>query len=772
MSGYVRFILISLITAITLCAGAQSYSPQQIELAERVHSLSKNAASEIAYVQTSKDIYETGEDLWFKVYLLDAQRLVPSLRSKTLYLQLMNEYTRKIFWQEKYEIQNGFANGQVYLESTLPEGNYSLAVYTPNSFYYDSTEFKAAKQIKIVSDIAPATDKTSEDNFTSKQKPKLINKIQFTTFPEGGNLVSGIKSKLAFKAVNSIGEPVDITGKLYDDTSPLLEFKSTHAGMGSFSFIPEIGKKYMIRLSEPAIDSVFYLPEVYPTGMTLQLANRDKEYLLFKVAQSPELNPEKVYLRVQCRGVVYGMATGFSNGELWIKMPLAGLPQGIAEITLLNSSLMPQAERLVYINQDLKLNISAALSDQIYATRGKVTVKISAKDREGKPVLANLGVSAFDKIYQNQGDSTNILTHTFLSSQLNGKIYNPSYYFSYSKGRDEALDLLLLTQGWRTYIWSVENLTKQGDAREQVIFDGIRGHVTINPRSEKKKKEKVFVMAYSPNKDKEKILIQADTAHGFVVPPEQLKKAEGDYVYLKPIWSHRFPPPLKMEDPFEAITRIMNFREVSFPLQNLLTPVNEISDVEVVHGVNVIRDVTIKGKKSKLIRGKYMGQLDSIAKFDLNPDYVCEYNVLNCPRHIHDSFPTTKPVQGGWYYQIIAFKTPNEHMIYACYYMPKYTEEGLLKMHYLSRVKGYYRERKFYQPDYDKVTFEEKVPDFRNTLLWEPSVCTDENGEATLSFFCSDINTEFVGRIEGVGGDGLLGTGFFKFNVRKLKINP
>jgi hypothetical protein len=64
------------------------------------------------------------------------------------------------------------------------------------------------------------------------------------------------------------------------------------------------------------------------------------------------------------------------------------------------------------------------------------------------------------------------------------------------------------------------------------------------------------------------------------------------------------------------------------------------------------------------------------------------------------------------------------------------------------------------------------VPDFRNTLLWEPSVFTDENGEATLSFFCSDINTVFVGRIEGVGGDGLLGTGFFKFTVRKLKLYP
>lgn len=28
---------------------------------------------ELIYIQTSKDIYETGEDLWFKAYQLDAQ---------------------------------------------------------------------------------------------------------------------------------------------------------------------------------------------------------------------------------------------------------------------------------------------------------------------------------------------------------------------------------------------------------------------------------------------------------------------------------------------------------------------------------------------------------------------------------------------------------------------------------------------------------------------------------------------------------------------------
>ena len=38
---------------------------------------------ELVYLQTDKGIYETGEDLWFKTYTLDAQSLALSDRSKT-----------------------------------------------------------------------------------------------------------------------------------------------------------------------------------------------------------------------------------------------------------------------------------------------------------------------------------------------------------------------------------------------------------------------------------------------------------------------------------------------------------------------------------------------------------------------------------------------------------------------------------------------------------------------------------------------------------------
>ena len=84
-------------------------------------------------------------------------------------------------------------------------------------------------------------------------------------------------------------------------------------------------------------------------------------------------------------------------------------------------------------------------------------------------------------------------------------------------------------------------------------------------------------------------------------------------------------------------------------------------------------------------------------------------------------------------------------------------------MNNLWRTKGYYRKREFYQPD--EVDIQLSTPDARNTLLWQPSVITDEKGEAEVSFYCSDINTGFTGVVEGGDGAGLLGSGTCEFRV-------
>src|SRR5690606_26084453 len=101
------------------------------------------------------------------------------------------------------------------------------------------------------------------------------------------------------------------------------------------------------------------------------------------------------------------------------------------------------------------------------------------------------------------------------------------------------------------------------------------------------------------------------------------------------------------------------------------------------------------------------------------------------------------------------------------YKYPNLSEEELLNKFNLRLLKGYHGKREFYQPVYNEENQNDSFPDYRNTLFWKPDIITDENGEATIEFYCSDINTKFLGHIEGVANGGLLGVENFEFMVRK-----
>jgi len=174
-----------------------------------------------------------------------------------------------------------------------------------------------------------------------------------------------------------------------------------------------------------------------------------------------------------------------------------------------------------------------------------------------------------------------------------------------------------------------------------------------------------------------------------------------------------------------------------------------------------------------------MSTLDSLAKLYMNRgDYVshpCGH--LNCPLHEFDD-SNTRPIEGEEYEQIVGFEWKNEgKRIYTIkgyetvvYKYPDLTNEQLLEKFNLVRIKGYYPKKKFYYPVYDAVSRFEGFPDYRNTLYWKSDILTNENGEATITFYCSDINTKFMGSIEGVSDEGLLGRQNFEFNVRKVFI--
>lgn len=221
---------------------------------------------------------------------------------------------------------------------------------------------------------------------------------------------------------------------------------------------------------------------------------------------------------------------------------------------------------------------------------------------------------------------------------------------------------------------------------------------------------------------------------------------------------------LILSDPFDSVNKEFEQTKFSYPEYNqakeILQPVRDF-----IPGTHIIEldEVIIAGKTKVQFRDKYLWHLDSLAKLSLCTYYVCQGGTLNCPQHDEDR--SKKPIEGEVYYYMTGFKWNNNRDAYTItrsghktYHYPEISEEELLKMYNLSCVKAYYGKREFYQPNYDKrVERKSMIHDYRNTLLWEPTIITDENGEATIEFFCSDIITDFTGIIEGLDGSGQLG---------------
>ena len=751
---------------------SQSTEELSEKLSANLKVLSERRPTNLVYIQTSKGIYEKGEDLWFKTYELNAQFLEPSHLSKTLYLQLVSEKEELVVWQEKYEIVNGFAEGHVYLIDSLSAGDYFLIASTPYSIPQANSNFSATRKIKIVDNIRSFRSKQNNEVDTSKLKDFMI-------FPEGGHLVDGLPSRVAFKAVDELGQPVEVKGMLYQNNQPLLEIKSVHAGMGSFDLIPKAGSKYHIKLEGELEENIFSLPKMLSEGITMKLSEKNQDKLVFHIARTDQLLNEQLYFRLQMRGVTYGIAT-VKPGTNRLVLPLKSFPKGIAECTIFNERYEALAERLIFINSEKKLHISASFDNenefQEFATREKVSLKLKVKDKDGNPVIGNLGVSIYEKQFEHKEDPKNIFTHFYLSTQIRGKIYDPAYYFNEDNpNRLQSLDLLLLTQGWRRYVWSEDNLAELVAEPSIVIDNGVKGIARSRKKSRKGANLYPTIMTYTPDTNGPSNVIESDASGNFTLNPSDLKIGQGAYTYLKYFAPNNTKYDLILTDTYSMIDSLRGLSKISYPEAN--REPESLIEFTMNSSIGTVRldEVMVTAKSRTIVRDKYLGKLDSLAKLEIVNDYVCFENILNCQEH--PTHPKNiKPVEGGIYMEMLVWTedgfVPGTDKSNGFinpelppYRYPVLTDEYLLERYNIVRTKGYYGHKEFYQPNHEELY--DPAPDYRNTLLWVPMVITDENGEAEISFFCSDLNTKFICEIEGVSSTGLIGAQELEFRVLK-----
>ncbi|HEY8916089.1 MAG TPA: hypothetical protein VIM87_06600 [Chitinophaga sp.] len=748
-------ILIPLLSFFS--TNAQVSKHQLDSLAHSLESYSGDTARTSLYIRTSKDIYESMEDLWFKAYAVDTRHQLLSGIDQTLYIQLVHENKDSIVWEQAYPLDKGIASGHIYLDNALPEGNYWLCAYSAHSLSADANSFQGARRIRIVQHVAELLRKKP----AALRSDSLQKKIQFTLLPEGGVLLAGVTNRIAFKAVAENGLPCPVSGTLFDGNKAIGYFKSTHAGMGSFLLQPQSGSSYYVRLDTPFANTPYPLPQTRKQGMSFRLLSNNADSISFRIYnQGPE--KQLFYFRLQTRGLTQLMAAASIKDSLDLKLPLQEVTAGVAEATLFDHRPLPVAERLLYIKPDKRLSVTAKLSQKSYGTRTKIQLQIHTADEQGKPVIAQLGAAGYDRIYHRPMDPKDIQTHYLLSTQLKGNIYDPGYYFDTTNtNREQALDLLLLTQGWRSYSWNEEELKKKGST---ILSDSIRGRlVALRKKTRSTQQAVMFFDAEQQHSQ----LTALDNSGSFRLSPENLKLSGN--IYIKH-YGDQQDFELKVYDPFDPIHKIKPWQKISYPVGG--TPaagqVNEADPFVLTRGSIKLKAVEIQGKTTAVFRDKYIGHLDSLAKYQQLTDKA-HGGWLNCPAGDSDE----RPVEGQTYIvwtgpnpptsHPFSFNTTNTKQI--VYHYPKYTEEELLKMWGLARAKGYYPKKEFYQPDYDKAP--DPLPDYRNTLLWAPDIITDENGNATLEFFSSDINTAFYGIVEGISGTGMVGKCDFEFMVTK-----
>jgi hypothetical protein len=404
---------------------------------------------EKVYLHLDKPNYIPGDTLWFKAYTVVGKTHSLSALSGVLYVELISPKD-SVIKRIVLRLTSGIAWGDFALPGKLTPGNYNIRAYTawmrnagPDYFYNQRVNIGGITPGELA---APAA--------------KINPDVQF--FPEGGELVNGIRSKVAFKAVNPNGSGENIKGSIIDNEGAMVaEFESTHAGMGIFVLLPQPGKTYSAKVVL-ADGRTFTspLPKALDAGYVLSVNNTPKDSLFLRVsANGPQYQAKQntaFFLVGQSGGEVYYTASGTLKTPVFgARIDKARFPSGIVQFTLFADG-QPVNERVVFMqnNDTLKMKLSSAM--KTYPARSPVKLSLSAKNDIDEAVAGTFSVAVINESRVGSDENTegSIFSHLLLTSDLKGYIEKPNYYFVNTTDAKRAeLDMLMLTQGYRRFEW-------------------------------------------------------------------------------------------------------------------------------------------------------------------------------------------------------------------------------------------------------------------------------------------------------------------------------
>lgn len=423
----------------------------------QAQTFANNFPREKAYLHFDNTSYYVGDTIWFKAYVTLAEQQIFSQISRPLYVELVDQ-TGHIADKQIIKLTQGEGNGQFVLPRSMLSGYYEVRAYTrwmlafnePQYFSRTFPIYQLANSDKLERSITTYELSSSMENRPSETKEKLS--VRF--FPEGGQLVEGVTSQVAFKAESKDEGNIELSGMIYTkEGAEITSFETLHDGMGRFEYTPS---------AQPAIAKVdfqgkkyeFTLPQALPNGYVLSTVN-NAGALLVKVscnAATPQ-DTLAVFISHQGRPYVHQLISCRADAPQEFILPTRKLPAGVLQVSLINRAGNTLCERFVFSNPRAPLQLSAEGLKEVYTPYAPIRCELQVKNAKGEPISGDVSVSIRDAVRSDYLEyDNNIFTDLLLTSDLKGYIHQPGYYFASPSPRKQTeLDILLMVHGWRKY---------------------------------------------------------------------------------------------------------------------------------------------------------------------------------------------------------------------------------------------------------------------------------------------------------------------------------
>lgn len=831
--GYLLSILLLFVFQTSLLAQQANAIPRT-ESFEQVNTIvnkyiAENPQEKI-HIHFNKPNYVIGDTIWLKAYLLNANngnRL--SSISKIIHLLVVDPKGKE--QRIILPVDKGMSAAQIILSDSLYQaGKYLIKAYTQVMRNYNAAYF-FNHTIQIGEQNQSNTINYASNNLKSIAANNVNNdtankNLTINFFPEGGSLINGIRSKVAFKVTDQNGNGISTKGFIIDESGDKVAlFETLHKGMGIFALTPKFGAKYFAIIDSGNFkNSTSPLPKTLAEGFSLSINRVDTSNYVIKISKSDGLKDvEEVKMLIQAHGNILNLIQlPITAANQIFTLNKSQLAEGINQITLLSADHIPLAERLIFVDKRSNQLAKVDFDKAHYETRDLVNMSLTVSEANGNGIIGGYSFSV-NKIAETmipEEKQLSIYTNILLNSDLRGKIENPNYYFAATDDKKlNELDVLLLTQGWRRFNtqeilsgkWQkptyqpelglkvsgvVTDLKDKPVAGAKVSFVAVKDmlvrdtladangrfsfdnldlqdsvEVILRARGVKEssnvkiildKDEPYLFVKTDVNDDVDNLVNEINQVASSVTPQTETKIKQG--ITLKTV-------EINTKKRIEIPGSIYPFAAA---------PPDYSFDPEILQETVDLRDLMRNLAGVTIIENKIYGYFQGVRGemvLILNGSLIEDVTSIN-PR----SLTGVQVVKGG----LIAGNMANSLMlsldntrktIYKqspdfgiVFITMKGVADKFLKVErptgFLQyKMAGYTYEREFYSPNYE---LKKDIPkaDNRQALFWKPNMITSENGTASLSFYTADETGKYQATLEGVGSNGQIIRKVIYFDVK------